>query len=108
MKHGLAFLWVVTTRQIGVWVRPGASRPGVGGMRADDLLPDHPLLIVAVKERAVEGAATAAVVNAVADAFGVPRKTVSCVSGFSHRRKILRIADPPANFDDVLQRLLSG
>jgi uncharacterized protein YggU (UPF0235/DUF167 family) len=77
-------------------------------MRADDLVPDHRLLIVAVKERAVDGAATAAVLSAVADAFGVPRRCVSCVSGFSHRRKILRIENSPADFDEILHRLQSG
>ena len=53
-------------------------------MRADDLVPDHRLLIVAVKERAVDGAATAAVygVAVLAKENGVPFYVAAPVSTF--------------------------
>jgi uncharacterized protein YggU (UPF0235/DUF167 family) len=101
-------LRVMGSRRIGVWVRPGASKPGVGGVR-DEGAPGETgselLLVVAVKERAVDGAATAAVLAAVAQAFGVPKRDVSLVSGFTSRRKILSVETPPADFDAILHRL---
>ena len=89
-------------------MRPGASKPAVGGVRDEGGAGESGsdvLLIVAVKERAVEGAATAAVVAAIASAFGVPKGDVTCEIGFTSRRKILRMDNPPADFDRILDRL---
>jgi uncharacterized protein len=47
-----------------VWVRPGSTRPGVGGQHSG-------ALIVRVSARAVGGQATEAALTAVAAAFGV-------------------------------------
>lgn len=54
--------------RVRVRVKPGAARPVVGGSHgyAGDLA-----LVVAVTARAVDGAATEAVLRAVAEAFGV-------------------------------------
>ncbi|WP_246036687.1 DUF167 domain-containing protein [Cellulomonas telluris] len=65
-------------------VRPGASRSRVGGTYDDRL-------VVAVTARAVEGAATEAVLRAVADALGVRPRHVRLVSGATSRDKVLDV-----------------
>lgn len=84
--------------RVTVRVRPGASRTRVGGSYGDDL-------VVRVQERAVDGRATDAALRAVAEALGVPRRTVRLVSGATSRTKVFEIdrADPVA-----LRRLLGG
>jgi uncharacterized protein YggU (UPF0235/DUF167 family) len=83
--------------RIAVRVRPGSVHPGVGG-RHDGAL------VVRVRERAVDGQATAAALVAVAAAFGVRRHAVTLVTGESSRTKIVDVegADPA-----VLHRLLA-
>jgi uncharacterized protein YggU (UPF0235/DUF167 family) len=78
--------------RLAVRVRPGSSRTRVGGRYGD--APDAPLL-VAVSARAVEGAATDAVLRAVADALGVRPRQVTLLRGATTRDKLLQIADPP-------------
>jgi uncharacterized protein len=53
--------------RITIWVRPGSSRPGVGGGHDG-------ALVVRVSARAVDGQATAAALATVAAAFGVRRR----------------------------------
>lgn len=67
-------------------VRPGASRTAVGGSYDG-------ALVVKVNARAVEGAATEAVLRAVAEALGVRRREVSLVSGATSRTKVLEVPD---------------
>lgn len=81
-----------------VRVRPGASRTAVGGSYDG-------MLVVRVQERAVDGAATAAVLRAVAEAFGVRRADVTLVSGATSRTKVLEV---PGASEAVLARLLEG
>ena len=76
------------TVTICVRVRPGASRTRVGGRYGDGV---EAALVVAVTARAVDGAATAAVLSAVADAFGLRRAQVGLVSGAASRNKLLRL-----------------
>lgn len=83
--------------RIEVRVRPGASRTAVGGAYGERL-------VVAVGARAVDGAATRAVLEAVADAFGVRPRHVSLVSGATSRDKVLEV-DLPA--DDVAARFVA-
>ena len=83
---------------IDVLVVPRASRAAVGPMVGDRLR-------VAVTAPPVDGAANAAVIEAVAEAFGVRRAAVTIVRGEHGRRKTVRIEGAtPA----VLQRLASG
>ena len=70
---------------IDVHVVPRAARAAVGPMIGDRLR-------VAVTAPPVDGAANAAVIDAVAAAFGVRRSAVSIVRGESGRRKTLRVA----------------
>jgi len=87
---------------IAVRVRPRASRTAVGGSYAGAL---GPALVVAVREPAVDGRATRAVVEAVADALGVSRAQVDVRAGEHSRDKLLTIVDPPADLDDRLRAL---
>ena len=75
-------------------VRPGASRTRVGGRWGD-----QEVLGVSVGARAVDGAATAAVRAAVAQAFGVRARDVTLVAGERSRTKVLEV-----DVDDVTGR----
>ena len=56
--------------------------------------------------RAVDGAATDAVLVAVAEAIGVRPWQVTLVQGRTSRDKTLEIADPPADLDARVAALL--
>ncbi len=74
---------------IPVRVHPRSRRPGVGG--------DHDgALVVRVREPAVDGKATAAVRDAVAEALGVPRREIVVVSGATSRTKVVEVPDSAA------------
>lgn len=88
--------------RITVRVRPGASRTRVGGRWGDG-----EVLGVSVGARAVDGAATAAVCAAVADAFGVRPREVSLVSGERSRTKVLEVAVDADAGRRTLEELLS-
>ena len=61
------------------------------------------MLIVRVRERAVDGAATRAVVAAVADAFGVAKGAVSLVAGQTSRTKVFDVeGGDPDRFEALL------
>ena len=70
---------------VDVLVQPRASRAGVGPAVGDRLR-------VSVTAPPVDGKANAAVIEAVADAFGVRRADVTIVRGETGRRKTVRIA----------------
>ena len=74
---------------MSVRARPGASRTRVGGRYGD---AEPAVLVVAVTSRAVDGKATEAVLAAVAQAFGVPRRDITLVSGATARTKVLEVA----------------
>jgi uncharacterized protein (TIGR00251 family) len=69
---------------VDVLVQPRASRAGVGPVFGDRLR-------VSVTAPSVDGKANAAVIEAVAEAFGVRRAAVSIVRGEAGRRKTVRI-----------------
>jgi uncharacterized protein len=85
--------------RIVVHVRPGAARTAVGGRHGD-------ALVVWVTARPAGGAATQAVLRAVAEAFGVPRREVTLVTGATSRDKIIEVAGPPAPLSRRLSELL--
>ena len=90
------------TVTVAVHARPGASRVAVGGRHGD-------ALVVAVTARAVDGAATDAVLGAVADALGVKRRQVELRRGATSRAKLVQItvgADDRARLDARLAELL--
>lgn len=61
--------------------------------------------MVAVRERAVDGKATAAALTALAQALGVPSRTLRLVSGAAARDKIVAIADPPPDLAARIEAL---
>ena len=70
--------------RLEIRVRPGAARARVGGEHAGRL-------VVAVHERAVDGRATQAALDAVARALGVPPRRVRLVRGATSRDKLLEV-----------------
>ncbi len=74
-------------RIVGVVVKPG-SREG-------PLVEDGPegVLLVHVREQAIEGKATKAAAEALAKHFGVPKSRVVLASGATSRHKRFRILD---------------
>ena len=89
--------------RLSIRVRPGAGRTAVGGRYGDD-----GALVVAVRERAVDGAATEAVLRAVAEAFGLSRARVRLVTGRTARSKLLELDGDRNDLSLRLQRLLEG
>jgi len=89
--------------RLAVRVRPGASRTKVGGRYGDGA---EATLVVAVSARAVDGAATDAVLGAVAEALGVRPWQVTLVRGRTSRDKLLEIADPPLDLEARVAVLL--
>ncbi len=91
--------------RLTVRVRPGASRTRVGGCYGE---PGEDVLVVAVSARAVDGAATAAVLAAVASAFEVRPREVTVISGANSRTKVLEIFIDEARGRARLDHLLGG
>ena len=79
---------------IDVLVQPRARRAEVGPVVGDG---SGDRLRVAVTAPPVDGAANAAVVEALAEAFSVPRRAVAIVRGETGRRKTVRIAGVTAS-----------
>jgi uncharacterized protein len=90
--------------RILVRVKPGASRTQVGG-RYDG--PSGAALVVAVAAGAVEGQATSAVLQAVAEAFVMRRSAVTLVRGAASRDKLLEVAGDEAESAAELKKLLA-
>ena len=86
--------------RVTLHVRPNASATRVGG--------EHDgALVVRVKAPAEHGKATAAALDALAEALALPRRSVSLVSGATSRRKIVEVA-PPAGDDTALTARLGS
>lgn len=66
-------------------VRPNASTTSVGGAH-------NGALVVRVTQPAERGRATAAALNALAEALGVPASSVTLVKGAKSRRKVVDVA----------------
>ena len=85
---------------ITVRVIPRATRSQIAGTRNDALL-------VRLSAPPVDGAANAELIDVLSDALGVPRRSVTLVSGERSRSKRVRVAGVAA--DDVRRALnLSG
>ena len=87
--------------RITVHVHPGSKAPGVGGLHGDQL-------VVRVRERADDGAATEAVLSALAEAFSVATRNVTCVRGATSRTKIIEISGDEATLAVRLAQLATG
>ena len=86
--------------QVAIHVRPGASRASVGGAYGG-------ALVVRVVEPADRGRATAAALRAVAEALGVPRRSVTLVAGATARRKMVAVEVAGSDGGAVEDRLAS-
>lgn len=87
--------------RLAIRVRPGASRPKVGGRYGD-------ALVVAVSAQAVEGAANAAVVKALAAAFDVSKSQVEIVAGATGRNKVVEVRGDRSELERLLAELIDG
>ena len=77
---------------LALHVQPGAKRTEVAGIHGAALK-------IRLAAPPVDGKANAALLAFLADAFGVPRSSVTLVRGGSSRRKTVRIAAPRARPD---------
>jgi uncharacterized protein len=75
---------------IDVRVIPRAAKSGIAGRRGDALL-------VRLNAPPVDGAANAELIEVLADAFGVPKRSVEIVSGEHTRQKRVRITGATRN-----------
>ena len=87
--------------RVTVHVHPGSKAPGVGGQHGE-------YLIVRVRQRAVDGAATAAVSRALAESFEVRPSALTLVRGATSRTKTFDIEGSDDALAATLQRLLEG
>ena len=94
--------------RLSVRVKPGASRTRVGGQYGDGSSGREGVLIVRVAPRAVDGAATEAVLKAVAKAFGLRRADVDLISGLNSRTKVLELRGDEHSLSSRLTQLLAG
>lgn len=70
--------------RFSVRVQPRSSQPGIAGLHGDALK-------VRVGAAPVDGAANEAVVDVLADAFGIPRRAITIVSGAASRSKVVEV-----------------
>lgn len=77
-------------------IQPGAKKTEICGLHGDALK-------VRLAAPPVDGKANAALLAFIADLLGVAKSRVSLKSGQTSRRKVVEVADAPA---DALQRLL--
>ena len=91
--------------RIAIRVRPGARADRVGGRWA---CHRGPALLVAVRAPAVDGRANAAVVDALAAAFGLRAGQVTVVAGHRGRDKIVELAGDPPTLTARLAELIDS
>lgn len=90
-----------------IHVRPGARADHVGGQAAAARPGDRPPLLVAVRAKPVEGAASAAAERVLAQALGLRPRQVRIVRGATSRDKLVEVGDPPADIADRWDALLA-
>ncbi|MFI9640097.1 DUF167 domain-containing protein [Micromonospora sp. NPDC051925] len=93
------------TLTVAVRVKPGVSRPRVGGCFAGPL---GPALVIAVTAPAVDGRATEAARRALAGALGVRPAAVALRTGAASRDKLFLVDRPGPGLAELLRRLRDG
>ena len=93
----------MATFRITIRVKPGSSRPRVGGSYGDT-----GALLVSVHAQPVDGGANSAVIAAIASALDVRKTDVQVAGGHTSRTKILAIETNDADqlqmrLEDLLQ-----
>ncbi|WP_205229667.1 DUF167 domain-containing protein [Azospira oryzae] len=81
---------------LSLHIQPGAKKTEVCGLHGDALK-------IRLAAPPVDGKANAALLAFVADRLDLPKSAVSLKSGQTSRRKVVEVAEPPA---DAVQRLL--
>lgn len=89
-------------------VKPGSSRTKVGGRYGEGSAVQGAVLVVFVAQRAVDGAATEAVLKAVAKAFALRRADVELVRGLTSRTKVLELRGEEQGLSTRLAQLLGS
>src|SRR5438128_11054577 len=79
--------WAAADLILWIQAQPGARHTVVAGLHGGALK-------VRVRARAIQGAANAALLEYLADVFGVPKRNVELLSGETSREKRVRIASP--------------
>jgi uncharacterized protein (TIGR00251 family) len=79
--------WTGADLILSIHAQPGARKTEVAGLHGAALK-------VRLQARAVEGAANAALLAFLADAFGVAKRQVELISGETSREKRARIVSP--------------
>ncbi|AYY15379.1 DUF167 domain-containing protein [Actinobacteria bacterium YIM 96077] len=88
--------------RVTVRVKPGSARPRVGGRHAG-------ALVIAVRERAVDGKATRAALDALVRTLGCHGRDVRLVAGARSRVKTVEIPDElRAQFESLCDAATSG
>lgn len=90
---------------VAVRVKPGSRRERVGGSYPG---PHGPAVIVSVRARAVDGAATEAARRALAAAIGARPDAVTLRTGQTSRNKLFAVSPPPADLAERIRSLLSS
>jgi uncharacterized protein YggU (UPF0235/DUF167 family) len=83
--------------RVSVTVKPGAKCPGIGVAGET--------IVVRVRERAIDGAANAACIRALAEALGIAPSSVEILRGHTNRQKLIAVTGLSA--DQVFQFLQS-
>ncbi|MGE0254886.1 MAG: DUF167 domain-containing protein [Alphaproteobacteria bacterium] len=99
--------WRIVKDGVAVRIRvtPRARRAAVAGIVA---LPDGPAIRVAVAAPPADGAANAAVLKLLAEAWGLPRSALAIAAGASGRSKTITVAGDPARLATTLETWLTG
>lgn len=93
------------TLTVAVRVKPGASRPRIGGCFTG---PHGPALVIAVTAPAVDGRATEAARRALAGALGIRAAAVALRTGAASRDKLFLVDRPAPGLSELLRRLRDG
>ena len=87
MSARAAWSWKGADLLLSIHAQPGARRTEAAGLHGGALK-------IRLAARAVEGAANAALLEFLAEAFAVPKRRVELISGEASREKVARVAAP--------------
>jgi uncharacterized protein (TIGR00251 family) len=81
------YRWAGADLELTLHAQPGAKRTQIKGTHAGAIR-------IGISARAIEGAANEALLEFLADAFQVPRRRCTLISGKTSRHKRVRIESP--------------
>ncbi len=103
----VARAWTASADGVVVTVRltPRGGRDAIEGIA--QLADGHSVIKARVRAAATEGEANAALINLIANAFGVAARDVRLVAGASARIKRLKIAGTGATLAAMLEKIFA-